>query len=128
MFAITVLGGMGSIGGTLVAAVLLGVAESLDWARALHHLGTTDLDLESASRTLGALVKYREDAERLRAFGIDQLVEAAREYAREEGYHFMGPVRVELRGANTSGGRECLIAGVAELVGTAAAVTAAASK
>src|SRR4029453_10266307 len=29
MFAITVLGGMGSIGGTLVAAVILGVTESL---------------------------------------------------------------------------------------------------
>ena len=27
-----------------------------------------------------------------------ELVEAAREYAREEGYHFMGPVRVELVG------------------------------
>lgn len=26
-----------------------------------------------------------------------ELVEACREYAREEGYHFMGPVRVELR-------------------------------
>ena len=26
-----------------------------------------------------------------------ELVEAAREYAREEGYHFMGPVRVDLR-------------------------------
>ena len=25
-----------------------------------------------------------------------ELVEAAREYAREEGYHFMGPVRVQL--------------------------------
>src|SRR5574338_196965 len=29
MFAITVLGGMGSIGGTLVAAIILGVIESL---------------------------------------------------------------------------------------------------
>ena len=29
MFAITVLGGMGSIGGTLVAAIILGVVESL---------------------------------------------------------------------------------------------------
>ena len=28
-----------------------GVAETLDWARALQHLGTTELDLESASAT-----------------------------------------------------------------------------
>src|SRR3954464_7779606 len=37
-----------------------GVAETLDWARALDHLGTTTLDLESSARTLGALVKYRD--------------------------------------------------------------------
>lgn len=43
-----------------------GVAETLDWARALHHLGTTDLDLATAAATLGALVKYREDADRVR--------------------------------------------------------------
>jgi hypothetical protein len=30
-----------------------------------------------------------------------ELVEACREYAREEGYHFMGPVRVELRVDNS---------------------------
>ncbi len=28
---------------------------------------------------------------------VAELAEAAREYAREEGYHFMGPVNVELR-------------------------------
>src|SRR3954467_15782395 len=39
-----------------------GVAETLDWARALTHLGTADLDLASAAATLGALVKYREDS------------------------------------------------------------------
>jgi MoxR-like ATPase len=50
-----------------------GVAETLDWARALHHLGTAELDLESASTTLGALVKYREDAERVRQ-ALDQLL------------------------------------------------------
>ena len=44
-----------------------GVAESLDWARALHHLGATELNLENAAASLGALVKYREDADRLRA-------------------------------------------------------------
>lgn len=50
-----------------------GVAETLDWARALHHLGSTDLDLDSASRTLGALVKYREDTERVR-HALDQML------------------------------------------------------
>ena len=43
-----------------------GVAETLDWARALHRLGTTDLDLARAAATLGALVKYREDTDRVR--------------------------------------------------------------
>ncbi len=43
-----------------------GVAETLDWARALERLGTTDLDIEKAAATLGAVVKYREDAERVR--------------------------------------------------------------
>jgi MoxR-like ATPase len=50
-----------------------GVAETLDWARALHHLGTTTLDLESAARTLGALVKYREDAQRVQQ-ALDQML------------------------------------------------------
>lgn len=43
-----------------------GVAETLDWARALHRLGTTELDLETAAATLGALVKYREDTDRVK--------------------------------------------------------------
>jgi MoxR-like ATPase len=43
-----------------------GVAETLDWARALERLGTKDLDVETAAATLGAAVKYREDAERVR--------------------------------------------------------------
>lgn len=43
-----------------------GVAETLDWARALHRLGTEELDLASAARTLGAVVKYREDTDRVR--------------------------------------------------------------
>ncbi|HET8560632.1 MAG TPA: MoxR family ATPase [Marmoricola sp.] len=43
-----------------------GVAETLDWARSLQVLGTTELDLEVASATLGALVKYREDTDRVK--------------------------------------------------------------
>ena len=33
---------------------------------ALESLGTRQLDVESAARTLGAVVKYREDAQRVR--------------------------------------------------------------
>ncbi len=43
-----------------------GVAETLDWARALHELGTRELDTETAAATLGVAVKYREDADRVR--------------------------------------------------------------
>jgi MoxR-like ATPase len=43
-----------------------GVAETLDWARALERLGATELDLATAASTLGALVKYREDTERVK--------------------------------------------------------------
>lgn len=50
-----------------------GVAETLDWARALQHLGTVDLDVETAALTLGALVKHRDDAERVRA-ALDRML------------------------------------------------------
>jgi MoxR-like ATPase len=43
-----------------------GVAETLDWARALQLVGATELDVDSAAATLGAVLKYREDADRVR--------------------------------------------------------------
>ena len=43
-----------------------GVAETLDWVRALERLGATELDLATASATLGAVVKYREDTDRVK--------------------------------------------------------------
>ncbi|MFN2319737.1 MAG: AAA family ATPase [Dermatophilaceae bacterium] len=43
-----------------------GIAETLDWARALNELGARELDIETAAATLGVAVKYREDAERVR--------------------------------------------------------------
>ena len=52
-----------------------GVAETLDWARALNHLGTVELDLESSARTLGALVKYRDDATKVQ-HALDQMLRA----------------------------------------------------
>ena len=43
------------------------MAESLDWAAALTALGARDLDHDTAAATLGAVVKYREDTDRVRA-------------------------------------------------------------
>ncbi|WP_141279440.1 AAA family ATPase [Pseudonocardia hydrocarbonoxydans] len=43
-----------------------GVAETIDWARALQLVGATHLDVDSAAATLGAVLKYREDADRVR--------------------------------------------------------------
>jgi MoxR-like ATPase len=44
-----------------------GVAESLDWAQALLTLDRDELDVETAARTLGAVLKYTEDIDRVRA-------------------------------------------------------------
>jgi MoxR-like ATPase len=50
-----------------------GVAETLDWARALHQLGREDLDVESAAATIGAVCKYREDIDRVRV-ALDKML------------------------------------------------------
>ena len=44
-----------------------GVAESLDWARALLELGAREFDPELAAASLGAVLKYQEDAQRVRS-------------------------------------------------------------
>ena len=48
-----------------------GVAESIDWAGALVALGARTLDPDLAAATLGAVLKYREDVDRVRATGLD---------------------------------------------------------
>ena len=55
-----------------------GVAETIDWVTALTALGRDGLDAQSVDASLGAVVKYREDAERVRAHGVEALVESAR--------------------------------------------------
>ncbi len=50
-----------------------GVAETLDWARAVHALGSSSLDVEVAAATVGSAVKYREDSERVRA-ALDRML------------------------------------------------------
>ncbi len=51
-----------------------GVAESIDWAQALRALGRTELDAAAAAATLGAVLKYREDSQRVVAAGLDQIL------------------------------------------------------
>jgi MoxR-like ATPase len=55
-----------------------GVAEAIDWAHALHLLGARTLDPDAAAATLGAVLKYHEDAVRVRDMGIlDEVARAA---------------------------------------------------
>ena len=56
-----------------------GVAETIDWAQALDALGSARLDERTVERTLGTILKYREDAERVRAAGLTNLLTEARE-------------------------------------------------
>jgi MoxR-like ATPase len=55
-----------------------GVAETIDWARAVSALGAATLDAGTVAVTLGTVLKYREDQDRARAHGLEQLADAAR--------------------------------------------------
>jgi MoxR-like ATPase len=54
-----------------------GIAEAIDWVAALELLGAGVLDADSAGRTLGSVLKYREDQELVRERGMEWLVGAA---------------------------------------------------
>ncbi len=54
-----------------------GVAETIDWAQALAALGSTQLDETAVERTLGSILKYREDIERVSTGDLATLVEEA---------------------------------------------------
>ena len=56
-----------------------GVAESLDWAEALLLVGVDDLDASAIDTTLGTLLKYREDQDRVRSRGFGDLLATARQ-------------------------------------------------
>ena len=58
-----------------------GVAETIDWGRALAALGRTSLDEASVSATLGWVVKYREDQHRVGDHGVAELVQEALRHA-----------------------------------------------
>ncbi len=54
-----------------------GVAETIDWATALAQLGARELNEGVVSATLGTVLKYREDHDRVREQGIAQIVAQA---------------------------------------------------
>ncbi len=54
-----------------------GVAETIDWATALAQLGARELNESVVSATLGSVLKYREDHDRVREQGIGQIVAQA---------------------------------------------------
>jgi MoxR-like ATPase len=51
-----------------------GIAEAIDWLAALRLLGVERLDAAAVDRTLGAVLKYDEDQEVVRAAGLEELV------------------------------------------------------
>ena len=53
-----------------------GIAETLDWAAALNVLGAEVLSPEAAGDTLGVILKYEEDIERVRTAGVGGLLVA----------------------------------------------------
>ncbi len=54
-----------------------GVGETLDWAEAFHVLGREQMDAQTADRTLGTLLKERDDLERIRGKPVEALIERA---------------------------------------------------
>ncbi len=54
-----------------------GVAETIDWTQSLAALGRTTLDETSVNATLGTVLKYREDADRVKQAGVAEIVRNA---------------------------------------------------
>jgi MoxR-like ATPase len=62
-----------------------GVGETLDWAQSLGVLSRDGVDAATAQRTLGALLKERDDLDRVRGEPLAELLEKARERVGEAG-------------------------------------------
>jgi len=52
-----------------------GVSETLDWARALTHLGIERPDEAAVRRTIGLLLKYQDDVDRVKGAAIGEWME-----------------------------------------------------
>ena len=54
------------------------MAETIDWTQALLALGQQELEAGVVDDTLGSVLKYHEDVERVRDAGLRELVGEAR--------------------------------------------------
>jgi MoxR-like ATPase len=54
-----------------------GVAETLDWVEALEHLGARELSSAAVQATLGIILKYQDDVDKLRGPLADELLAQA---------------------------------------------------
>jgi MoxR-like ATPase len=61
---------------------LPGVAETLDWATALVALDQRDLEEKTVEETLGVILKYQEDVEKLKGDKVKALVQKAKQAAQ----------------------------------------------
>ena len=59
-------------------AKLPGVAETIDWTQALVALGQEELEAGVVDATLGSVLKYHEDLERVRDRGLQELIAEAK--------------------------------------------------
>jgi MoxR-like ATPase len=60
-----------------------GIGETLDWAESLHVLGRYEVDAPAADRTLGTLLKEREDLDHIRNDGLAERLAKAHQAAAE---------------------------------------------
>ena len=52
-----------------------GIAETLDWSRALYGLEIETIDNQTLEDTAGVVLKYRDDIDRLKGLGIENLLQ-----------------------------------------------------
>ncbi len=63
-----------------------GIAETLEWTRALMALDARQLAPALVDDTLGVLLKYQDDIERVRGAEVARLLDQVREEARVAGH------------------------------------------
>ena len=53
---------------------LPGVAETIDWASAISNLDKNSLEIETVEDTIGALLKYQDDIEKIKDGGVEEVL------------------------------------------------------